>query len=139
VSLRAEEEFLDRVSQGDDVALAIVLRAGDRLVGGTGLHDIDQRCRKAQFGIFLGPREEWGQGHGTEATRLLLDYAFATLNLNRVWLQVYEYNERGLRAYEKVGFRREGVLRQDTFRDGRYWDTVVMGLLRQEWDKRAIP
>jgi RimJ/RimL family protein N-acetyltransferase len=81
----------------------------------------------------LGEPEEWGKGYGSEATRLVLRYAFETLNLNRVWLHVYEYNERGLRAYEKAGFRREGRLRQEMFRDGRYWDTIVMGILRDEW------
>jgi RimJ/RimL family protein N-acetyltransferase len=133
MSLRAEEEFIDGIGKGEDIGLAIALRDGDRLIGGTGLHEIEQRCRRAQFGIFIGDREHWGKGYGTEATRLMVGYAFETLNLNRVWLQVYEYNSRGVRSYEKVGFRREGVLRQDTFRDGRYWDTIVMGILRQEW------
>ncbi len=137
MTLRAEEEFIDRAGQGDDVALAVALRDGDRLIGGTGLHDFDLRCRRASFGIFIGPREEWGKGYGSEATRLMVGYAFETLNLNRVSLQVYEYNPRGIRAYEKVGFRREGVLRQDVFRDGRYWDTIVMGILREEWKPRV--
>ena len=63
-------------------------------------------------------------------------YAFETLNLNRVWLHVYEYNERGIRAYEKVGFKREGVLRQDRYHAGRYWDTITMAILREEWETR---
>jgi RimJ/RimL family protein N-acetyltransferase len=56
--------------------------------------------------------------------------------MNRVWLHVYEYNERGLRAYERVGFKREGVLRQHRYHEGRYWDTIVMGILREEWEVR---
>ncbi len=55
------------------------------------------------------------------------------MNLNRVWLYVYEHNERGIRTYEKVGFKREGLLRQETFREGRYWDAIVMAILREEW------
>ncbi len=90
-------------------------------------------CRRASFGILIGDKAAWGKGYGSEATRLMLRHAFETLNLNRVWLHVYEYNQRGIRAYEKVGFRREGVLRQDTFRDGRYWDTIAMAVLREEW------
>jgi RimJ/RimL family protein N-acetyltransferase len=78
----------------------------------------------------------WGKGHGTEATRLVLGHAFDTLNLNRVWLHVYEYNEAGLRLYQKVGFRTEGRLREDNVRDGRYRDTLVMAVLREEW--RAV-
>jgi RimJ/RimL family protein N-acetyltransferase len=138
MTLRAEEEFLDSLGQGDRIAVGIALRDGDRLIGGTGLHDIDPICRRAAFGIVIGEPGEWGKGYGTEATRLMLGYAFETLNLNRVWLHAFEYNERALRAYEKIGFRREGVLRQDTFREGRYWDTIAMAILREEWDKRAV-
>jgi RimJ/RimL family protein N-acetyltransferase len=58
------------------------------------------------------------------------------LNLNRVWLHVYEYSERGIRAYTRAGFQKEGVLRQDTYREGRYWDTILMGILRADWDGR---
>ncbi len=135
MTLAAEEEFLRRVSESPtDLVLGIALRADDRLVGVTGLTGVDPRNRHAQFGIFIGDKSEWGKGHGTEATRLMVRHAFDTLNLHRVWLYVYEYNERGLRLYEKTGFRTEGRLRQDTFRDGRYWDTLVMAVLREEWE-----
>ncbi|HKI32741.1 MAG TPA: GNAT family protein [Gemmataceae bacterium] len=135
MTVRAEEEFIDHIDEGDDLVLGIVLREGDRLIGVAGLHQIDQRCRRAAFGIFVGDKTQWGKGFGTEATRLILGHAFQTLNLNRVWLHVFEYNARGVRAYEKAGFRREGVLPQDTFRDGRYWDTITMAVLREEWRK----
>jgi RimJ/RimL family protein N-acetyltransferase len=139
INLRSEEEFIDRANTAEDgLVLGIVLKDGDRLVGATGLHPIDFRCRKAGFGISIGDKSAWGKGHGTEATRMIVAHAFETLNLNRVWLHVFEYNERGIRTYEKVGFRREGVLRQDTYRDGRYWDAIAMALLREEWEKRAV-
>jgi UDP-4-amino-4,6-dideoxy-N-acetyl-beta-L-altrosamine N-acetyltransferase len=130
----AEEDFLRRLSESStDIGLGVVTRADDRLVGVAGLHDLDVRNRHAALGINLGARECWGKGHGTETTRLLVRHAFRTLNLQRVWLHVYEFNARAVHVYEKVGFRLEGRLRHDTFRDGRYWDTLVMGLLRDEW------
>jgi RimJ/RimL family protein N-acetyltransferase len=133
INLRAEEEFIDRISPDPhSLTLAVALRENDQLIGGTGLHQIDQRNRHAAFGLFI-EKGEWGKGYGTEATSLMVGHAFETLNLNRVWLHVYEYNERGIRAYERVGFRREGVLRQDNYREGRYWDTIVMALLREQW------
>jgi RimJ/RimL family protein N-acetyltransferase len=136
INLPAEEEYIDRVTRSEhDLVLLIVLKESDRPVGATGLHQIDFRNRHASFGILLGEPSEWGKGHGTEATRLIVGHAFETLNLNRLWLQVYEYNERGLRCYERVGFREEGRLRQDNFREGRYWDTLVMGILRSEWER----
>jgi len=134
MNLQAEQDFIDGLTADEDqVVLGIVLRDGDRLIGSGGLHKVDWRCRQAGFGILLGVKDEWGRGHGTETTRLVVDYAFATLNLNRVWLHVFEDNARAIRCYEKVGFRREGLLRQDYFRAGRYWDTITMAVLRDEW------
>jgi RimJ/RimL family protein N-acetyltransferase len=137
MNLRAEEGFIDRLLQNEhDMALVIVIRELDKAIGTAGLHHVDYRNRHAGFGLSIGEKAFWGQGYGTEATALVVRHAFQTLNLNRVWLHVYADNARGLRAYEKVGFRREGVLRQDNFREGRYGDTIVMGLLRAEWQER---
>jgi RimJ/RimL family protein N-acetyltransferase len=137
MTLAREEEFLAQASASEkDLVLGIVPRATGQLVGVTGLHLLDFRNRHASFGLMIGVKEEWGKGYGTEASRLILDHAFLTLNLNRVWLHVHEYNTRGVRAYERVGYRKEGLLRQDCYRDGRYWDTFVMGVLREEWVAR---
>jgi RimJ/RimL family protein N-acetyltransferase len=138
VNLRVEEAFIDKLYETDDVALGIAVREDDRLIGATGLHDIDVRCRHALFGIVIGIKTEWDKGYGTEAAALMVRHAFETLNLNRVSLKVFENNPRGMRAYEKVGFKREGVLRQEQYRDGRYWDTIVMGILREEWKRSAV-
>lgn len=103
------------------------------LLGAAGMHAVDWRNRWAELGIFLGDKSRWGDGLGTEATRLLVRWAFDTLNLNRVFLRVYADNARAIRCYEKVGFKHEGRLRQDRFQDGRYVDTVLMGVLREEF------
>ncbi|MBI1742951.1 GNAT family N-acetyltransferase [Candidatus Acetothermia bacterium] len=117
-----------------DITLGIALKETDQLIGSTGLHKLDYRNRHAMFGILIGEKSEWNKGYGTEATALTVKYAFETLNLNRVWLHVYEHNARGIKAYEKAGFRQEGVLRQDSYREGRYWNTITMAILREEWD-----
>jgi RimJ/RimL family protein N-acetyltransferase len=138
VTVTAEEDFLRRVADSPtDLVLGIMVRSSEQLIGVCGLNEVDLRNRHAALGLLVGDKASWGQGHGTEATRLLLRHAFETWNLNRVWLHVYEFNERALRIYQKVGFRIEGRLRQETFRAGRYWDTLVMGLLREEW--QALP
>jgi RimJ/RimL family protein N-acetyltransferase len=131
---KSQEEFIQTKSQDENViVLGIVVRATDRLIGITSLHEIDWRSRRSCFGLIIGVKEEWGKGHGTEATALIVGHAFETMNLNRVWLQVFEDNPAGIRIYEKVGFRREGILRQDAFHGGRYWDTYLMAILREEW------
>jgi RimJ/RimL family protein N-acetyltransferase len=132
-----QEEYIQNKSQDEHVlVLGIVVRATDRLIGITSLHEIDFRNRRSCFGLVIGVQEEWGKGHGTEATGLMVGHAFETLNLNRVWLNVFENNPAGIRIYEKIGFRREGILRQDAFHSGRYWDTYIMAILREEWLKK---
>jgi len=133
MSLEGEEKFIERLSEDDTtVGLGIVEKTGDRLVGATSLMRIDSRSRQAQFGILIGDSADWGKGFATEATRLIVGYGFATLNLHRVWLHVAAGNAAGIRVYEKVGFRHEGILREALFTEGRYVDLVTMGILRGE-------
>jgi RimJ/RimL family protein N-acetyltransferase len=132
-----EEAFLDNLYQDEHrLILGIIDNLTNTLIGATGLEQIDFRHRHAKFGIFIGAKNEWGKGYGTEATRLITQHAFMALNLNRVWLHVVADNRRGIRAYERVGFKREGVLRQDHFREGRYYDTIAMAILREEWETK---
>jgi RimJ/RimL family protein N-acetyltransferase len=67
---------------------------------------------------------------------LALNFAFRELNLYRVQLTVFSYNERALKLYEKMGFKREGVFRDFIQRDGRRHDMILFGLLRREWAER---
>jgi diamine N-acetyltransferase len=108
------------------------------LIGNVGLVKIDWKNRAATLGIVLGEKEHWGQGYGTEATRLMLRFAFHELNLHRVELDVFDFNQRAMRCYEKAGFRREGTKRAALFRDGRYHDVHLMSILQEEFaDKDA--
>lgn len=133
-NLQAEEDFVRRAAKRDEqIVFGIAVRTGNRLIGTTGFHAIRWKDRSVGFGIEIGVKRLWGRGYGTEATRLMVEYAFQTLNMNRVWLKVYEDNDRARRAYERVGFRKEGLLREDIWREGRYWDSILMSLLRREW------
>jgi RimJ/RimL family protein N-acetyltransferase len=117
--------------------LAIEAKTSDggwKHIGGLGFDTIEWTNSNAEFGIVIGEKSFWNQGYGTEATRLMLKYGFETLNLNRIFLRVYETNPRAIRAYEKVGFVKEGVLRQALYRNGRYINVWLMGVLRSEWN-----
>ena len=85
------------------------------------------------LGIGIGEREHWGQGIGGEAMRLALNFAFNELNLHRIQLTVFAYNERAIALYEKLGFVREGVYREALHRDGQRYDMILYGLLRREY------
>lgn len=133
-NLADEQAFIERVTKSDkDISVAIMTRAGDRFIGTAALMMIQWRERQACFGISIGDKAQWGRGYGTEVTELLTAHAFQALNLNRVWLHVYDFNTAGMRAYEKAGFRREGILRQGAFVEGAYRDVHVMAVLREEW------
>jgi RimJ/RimL family protein N-acetyltransferase len=120
-------------SAGPNKVLVIEALENPRYIGATDLHAIDWYNRHAEVGIVIGDKSCWGKGYGTDAMRLMLRLAFDKLNLNRVALRVFDYNHRAIRSYEKCGFVREGVLRKDRFLGGRYYDTIVMGILADEF------
>lgn len=133
------EEWLQRRLNGDAGGEAFVIADKSTLnyIGQCDLMMIDNVARKAELAILL-IKDARGKGCAGEALRLLCAYAFNQLNLNRVWLRVAKQNTSAVRAYERAGFTREGVLRQDIFIDGQYEDALIMGLLAREYDaKRA--
>ena len=93
---------------------------------------IDNVARRAEIAVVLMPGAR-GRGMAFEGLSLLLSYAFDTLNLNRVWLRCAAENAPAISLYERLGFRREGILREDLFIDGHAQDAIVMGLLRSEF------
>jgi RimJ/RimL family protein N-acetyltransferase len=137
LSTADEERWVEGLAGRSDYVFAFEALIEDRWVplGNVGLHDIDWKNRSAMFGIFLGEKQYWGRGYGTRATRLMLRFAFHTLNLHRVELEVFDFNPRAMRAYEKAGFRPEGTRRESFFQDGRYWDAHRMGILRGEFEE----
>ena len=112
---------------------AIRLLGSDHMVGSCGLSGEIFPHGEAYVGIGIGDRELWGKGYGTDAMLVLLRYGFNELNLRRVTLTVSAYNPRGIRSYEKAGFVIEGKARDFFLREGRRWDMVFMGILREEW------
>jgi RimJ/RimL family protein N-acetyltransferase len=87
----------------------------------------------AVVGIFIGDKNYWGKGYGTDAMSVLVKFIFEQMNIHKVKLNVFSYNERAIKSYEKCGFKVEGVLRQEIFRDGKYYDEIIMGLLKEEY------
>lgn len=114
-------------------ALWTIADPSDRCLGHVGLYRIDHRIRSAEFAIMIGDRESRGRGIGKAVTRLVVDYGFRMLNLNRVELSCLATNERARRLYAGLGFVVEGTLRQAQFKDGHYIDVVQMSVLAAEW------
>ena len=127
-----KEDMEQRGSKDNAFPFVVRTLADDRLIGFIGLW-VQWIHGDAWVGVGLGDREYWGKGYGTDAMRALLRYAFTELNLHRVSLGVFEYNARAQQSYAKAGFVLEGRTRQDARRDGRYWDSLWMGILRDEY------
>ncbi len=106
-----------------------------KMIGSCGFFNHDQRNASAEFGIMIGDKSYWDKGYGTEAVRLLVKHGFQTINLHRIYLRVLETNPRAIRAYEKAGFTPEGRQRQADYKDGKYIDLLVMGMLRSEFQQ----
>ncbi len=105
----------------------------DQPIGLTAFARIDWTGRMATFYIAIAQEKNWSKGYGTEATQLMTDYAFNTLNLHRIQLHVSVDNPRAVKTYQKVGFQIEGKLREAMYFDGRYHDFFLMSLLKHEW------
>ena len=107
----------------------------DKIIGTCQLHSINWIHRNAELQIRLGNKGNRGKGYGSEAVRLLLDFAFRDLNLYRIYLHVFQTNTNAIHVYEKVGFKKEGLLRKAAHIDGKYVDVIFMGILREEYEK----
>lgn len=105
----------------------------DCFLGTTGLYAPRDIYRSWEFRILIGAPDYVGKGIGTEATRMVVDWGFRRLNAHRIWLGVNAENLGAIRCYEKVGFKREGTLREEIFCNGHYVDAIRMSILENEW------
>jgi RimJ/RimL family protein N-acetyltransferase len=128
------EDWIKRHSnRADEVLWTIADRLTDKCVGHSGLYQIDTRVRKAEFAILIGERKRWGQGLGKKVTNAVIRWGFSQLNLHKITLSVLTNNSRAIHLYEALGFRCEGVLHDEQFRDGRYLDLMLMAIFETEW------
>lgn len=137
-SVKNTKEWIEKDLEKENPELflfAIHTLEGDRLIGFIGLDGAQWTHGDTFVFIALGEREFWGKGYGTDAMQIILRYAFTELNLHRVSLDVFEYNPRAIRSYEKAGFQYEGRNRRYLNREGKRWDMIFMGILKEKWLK----
>lgn len=132
LTLESEQEWYEEMRSDTSRVVWCIETAEGRPIGNLGLHGIDESHGRATLGIFIGEKDQWAHGYGTNAIRQVLRYAFGELELRRVELHTDEDNGRGIRCYEKCGFVREGLLRAHRLRRGRPVSAVVMAILREE-------
>ena len=131
-----EVEWFDRMRKDpSNIVLSIIMLDEMKTIGSTGLHKINPYDGNAEFGIFIGEKDLWGKGLGTEATVLMLDYGFNVLNLESIFLRVYEFNLRAIKCYRKVGFKDAGRLRHLRRGSNGYHNMLLMDILRDEFNQ----
>lgn len=132
-------KWLERCENNPNVVYYGIAKKGEnKLMGYVHLDGImwgHKLCR--DIGILIGEKEEWSKGYGTEAMKLMIDHAFNTLNLHRLELMTLSFNERGLRVWEKCGFKKEGLMRKARLSEGKWHDIIFFGLLEDEFDMKG--
>jgi RimJ/RimL family protein N-acetyltransferase len=133
--LDATKYFVEQVILGSDTSKSYIIvdKNTETPIGVVSLINIDYKNRNAECIIDIGEKEYWGQGYGTESLKLLLDFAFYEMNLHRIMLKVFSFNERAVKLYNRLGFQKEGISRQSLFRNGIWHDIIHMGILQEEY------
>ncbi|MHA1234626.1 MAG: GNAT family N-acetyltransferase [Promethearchaeota archaeon] len=136
-----EEEWFDALKHKEDmVHFSIHLldqKIPEKIIGNCAIHNINYKNRACTCGITIGEKEYQSKGYGTEAMEMLVVYSFNTLNMNRIELSVWEFNIRAYKTYQKVGFIEEGRKRQARYHNGKYYDEIIMAILRDDWETKV--
>ena len=135
--IKKKYEEAEKEKSQNRFSFAVRTRADDRLIGLVRLDRIEWNNGAGWLALGIGAAEDRGQGYGTEALRLILRYAFDELNLHRLSASTFEYNTGALRFLERAGFAVEVRRRQAIQREGRRWDDLFLGILREDWERLA--
>ena len=135
-SIESQNSYYEKlINDKTRFIFAICKKENDEHIGNVGLGNIDYIHRHAMFSIFIFEHNSRSLGFGTEATRLCLDFAFKRLNLNKVYLRTSERFVSAINMYEKIGFVKEGVMRQHYYTNGKYEDKIIYSILKNEYLK----
>lgn len=129
--------FENKIKTGEVAQFIIIDRTTNLPVGSTYLRDIDKKNNKAEFGIFIGETSARNKGIGTDTTKLMVQYGFEELELNKMFLRVFSNNTGAIKAYEKAGYKQEGLAREDVkLPNGEYQDIIFMSILKKEFKEK---
>lgn len=136
LTLQGEREYL--CNSKEEHVMVIVTKDEDKMIGTVGIEKINFVNRTGTLGVFIGDKNYRDKGYGTEAIKLILEYAFQYVNLNNIMLEVMSYNDRAIRCYEKCGFKEFGRRHQSVYMNGKYYDKVYMEVLKENFECNNI-
>ncbi len=102
-----------------------------KYIGGCGIQNVNWLARVATVGIMIGDKEYWGKGYGTDAMMVLTNFIFQDMNIHKIRLSTFSFNVRAKKCYEKCGFEVEGTLKDEIFKDGKYYDEIIMSVFNK--------
>ena len=137
-STESISQFVASKTGNNEMLLAICCAKNDCHIGNIKLGPINWVHRYGDVSLFIGDKNYWGKGIASEAIELLTDFAFRVLNMHRLKADAYDKNIGSIRAFEKCGYVREGILRKQYYSDGKYVDTVLLGILQEEYQLPGI-
>lgn len=134
VSRETERKWVEKnIGSNEKIVLAICLKESDKYIGNIMIQDIDWRNRTASVPILIGDKEEWNKGYATEARMEALNYVFNEMGLNRVQDLILENNLGSIKHAEKCGYKKEGLLRSSVFKNGQFYNQVLLGVLKNDF------
>lgn len=119
----------DIIRSSDGYTTGIVDTDSSKLIGYAGITNLSKQNKSGEYFILIGDKNYWSKGYGTEVTKHIIDHGFTVLGLHRIQLTVSSINVGGVKAYKRAGFKKEGILRDACFRDGKYHDKIIMSIL----------
>jgi RimJ/RimL family protein N-acetyltransferase len=141
LSLTDQEKWFESLQNTKHInfMFTIVELKTNKPIGAAGLLYIDWINRSGDFSFYIGENESYidGEGYAKEAASLLINYGFLNLNLNKIWMELYEFDTKKIEFFKnEFDFKTDGVLRQNCFEEGRYWDSLVISLINSEYEAR---
>jgi len=136
VSEIAEKKWIEEITCSKNDAIFVIeinVKGRPIAIGNCVIKEINWKDRNAEIGIIIGEKKYRGKGYGPEALMLLISYGFNQLNLHRVWAAIFEFNNKKIPIFQKLGFRKEGCARSVIFKNGKYWDITTLSILEDEW------
>lgn len=133
VSKYREVWDFEETAESKSISFGIHDKISSKLIGDIGISSVDLKNKHAEIGMTIGDKNYWNKGYGTDLVKTILKFCFEKLGLDKVYLDVWEENERAIGCYSKCGFKKDGVLREHVFRDGKYHNKWIMSVLKKEW------